>query len=66
MAEKPLTGELHPDQPKATFFGIDWGGKDSNGLICPSCATPHRWRKRTPKHCRYCGVKFLYTASSQS
>lgn len=51
---------------KVIFVGIDWGRKDWTGAVCPKCQQPHRWRKRTPKHCRHCGVKFLFTANEAS
>lgn len=57
-----LLDSIH-DANGATFFGIDWGRKDWTGISCPSCHMPHRWRKRLPKHCRHCGLRFSYTAS---
>lgn len=63
MTDKLLHGWLATSKTKATFFGIDWGSKDWSALQRPHCKTPHRWRRRKPKHCRHCGVKFLFTAS---
>lgn len=56
--------ESQHDGQKVTFMGIDWGNsRDFNGVVCPDCKTPHRWRLRAPKACRGCGIKFLYTAN---
>lgn len=59
-----LDSAPNTDKTKALFLGIDWGRKDWTGVSCPHCHMPHRWRKRTPKRCRSCGVAFLFTASS--
>lgn len=59
-----LDSDAHQEgSKKATFFGIDWGRKDWTAIVCPRCEQPHRWRARRPKHCRHCGIKFLYTAN---
>lgn len=48
---------------RATFMGIDWGGKDWTALRCPRCSTRHQWRSRRPKRCRHCDMRFCYTAN---
>ena len=45
---------------RATFFGVDPGSKDFNGILCPGCQEPHRWRVRQPKRCRHCGLTFEF------
>lgn len=51
---------------RATFIGIDWGRKDFTACRCPRCTTNHRWRKRTPKHCRHCGLEFKFTSNESA
>lgn len=51
--------------PRYTFLGIDWAKPDSDwcALICPRCSTRHEWRKRRPKRCRVCDLRFIYTSN---
>lgn len=62
MSEKILQGIPNGDK-QIVFIGIDWGRKDWTAAMCGRCQTPHRWRKRTPKHCRHCGLDFKFTAN---